>query len=41
MIQLQCENGIVQINGSSFMIKLMYPNEIILEGNIEEVIFHS
>lgn len=41
MIQLQCENGIVQINGNSFMIKLMYPNEIILEGNIEEVIFHS
>ena len=41
MIQLQCEDGIVQINGNSFIIKLMYPNEIILEGNIEEVIFHS
>lgn len=41
MIQLQCEDGIVQINGNSFMIKLMYPNEIILEGNIVEVRFLS
>lgn len=41
MIQLQCEDGIVQINGNSFMIKLMYPNEIILEGNIDEVRFLS
>lgn len=41
MIQLQCEDGIVQINGNSFIIKLMYPNEIILEGNIDEVRFLS
>ncbi|MEI3611676.1 YabP/YqfC family sporulation protein [Pseudogracilibacillus sp. SO30301A] len=41
IIKLQCENGIIQISGDMLVIKLMYPREIILEGNIKEVSFES
>jgi len=41
IIKLQCENGIIQIRGDMLVIKLMYPREIILEGNIKEVSFES
>lgn len=37
---LQWQSGTIQIIGQSFMIKVMYPHEIILEGNIEEIKFH-
>lgn len=40
-IKLQCENGIIQINGQTLMIKMMYAREIILEGMIEQIIFHK
>jgi len=40
-IKLQCENGIIQINGEQLVIKLMYPREIILEGSIKKVSFHT
>jgi len=39
-VKLTCERGMIQINGDSLIIKLMYPKEIILEGTITEVIFH-
>jgi len=39
-IKLRCNNGIIQINGASLIIKLMYPREIILEGSINKVSFH-
>ncbi len=38
-INLQCEKGILQIDGNQLVIKLMYPREIILEGTIKEVRF--
>ena len=40
-VKLQCEQGVIQIIGDMFVIKLMYPKEIILEGNIKEVNFNS
>lgn len=39
-IRLKCEKGMIQINGETLVIKLMYPREIILEGTIKEVSFH-
>lgn len=36
---LKSQLGLIHIYGSSFMIKMMYPEEILLEGKIEEVKF--
>lgn len=38
-ITLQCQDSVIQIKGHSFIIKFMYPNELILEGFIEDVQF--
>lgn len=40
-IKLQCEKGIIQINGQTLTIKMMYAREIILEGVIEKILFHQ
>lgn len=38
-LQLKTEQGYVQITGNSFVLKIMYPEEILLEGKIKEVKF--
>lgn len=38
-LTLKSTKGLIQILGNSFVIKLMYPEEILLEGNISEVNF--
>ena len=38
-LKLKIKQGFVQINGSSFVLKMMLPEEILLEGNIAEVKF--
>ncbi|GAB3050836.1 sporulation protein YqfC [Virgibacillus ainsalahensis] len=38
-LRLKTNNGFIQITGSSFVIKLMVPEEILLEGKIAEVKF--
>jgi len=38
-LKLNNHNGYIQILGSEFVIKMMYPKEILLEGTIEEVKF--
>ena len=38
-LRLKTTKGYIQIKGSSFVLKMMLPEEILLEGNIEEVKF--
>lgn len=38
-LKLNNHKGYIQIIGSSFVIKMMYPKEILLEGTIQEVNF--
>ncbi|RDW19231.1 sporulation protein YqfC [Oceanobacillus arenosus] len=38
-LKLKMKQGFVQIKGSSFVIKMMLPEEILLEGNITDVTF--
>lgn len=39
LLRLNTPNGFIQINGSSFKIKMMLPEELLLEGKIEHVTF--
>jgi len=38
-LQLATQNGSIYINGTGFVLKLMLPEEILLEGTIEKVLF--
>lgn len=38
-LRLKITNGFVQINGSSFKLKMMLPEEVLLEGNISDIKF--
>lgn len=38
-LKLKAPKGYIQILGSSFVLKMMYPTEILLEGTISEVKF--
>ncbi|MBP2078156.1 sporulation protein YqfC [Oceanobacillus polygoni] len=38
-LKLKTNNGYVQIRGTSFVLKMMLPKEILLEGTISEVKF--
>jgi len=38
-IKLKTSKGYIQITGSSFVLKMMLPEEILVEGTIEEVKF--
>lgn len=38
-LTLQTTDGHIQINGTDFVIKMMLPEEILLEGTIENIIF--
>ncbi|SFD55267.1 sporulation protein YqfC [Lentibacillus persicus] len=38
-LKLKSNKGYIQITGSSFVLKMMLPEEILLEGNIEEIKF--
>lgn len=38
-IRLKTNKGYIQIIGSSFVLKLMLPEEILVEGNVQEVKF--
>ncbi|MGM8364620.1 sporulation protein YqfC [Virgibacillus sp. W0181] len=38
-LKLRTHDGFVQITGHAFIIKMMLPEEILLEGNIKEVKF--
>jgi len=38
-LQLASQNGSICIQGSGFVLKLMLPEEILLEGTIEKVFF--
>lgn len=38
-LKLKTKNGYIQITGSSFVLKMMLPEEILLEGKIKEVKF--
>ena len=38
-LKLKINKGYVQITGSSFVLKMMLPEEILLEGKIKEVKF--
>lgn len=38
-LKLKTGQGFIQILGSSFVIKMMLPEEILLEGTIEEIKF--
>ena len=38
-LQLATPNGSIYIEGSGFVLKLMLPEEILLEGTIEKVLF--
>ncbi|RYG74731.1 sporulation protein YqfC [Lentibacillus lipolyticus] len=38
-LRLKTNKGYVQITGSSFVLKMMLPEEILLEGTIKEVTF--
>jgi len=40
-LKLKTNKGYVQIKGSSFVLKMMLPEEILLEGNISDVKFLS
>lgn len=38
-LKLKTNKGYIQITGSSFVLKMMLPEEILVEGTIEEVKF--
>ena len=38
-LKLKTHKGFIQILGSEFVLKMMYPEEILLEGKISEVKF--
>ncbi|GAB4073409.1 sporulation protein YqfC [Barrientosiimonas marina] len=38
-LKLKTNKGYIQITGTAFVLKMMLPEEILLEGNIEEVKF--
>lgn len=38
-LELASQNGSIRIQGSGFVLKLMLPEEILLEGTIEKVLF--
>lgn len=38
-LQLASQNGSIRIQGSDFVLKLMLPEEILLEGKIDNVLF--
>lgn len=38
-LKLKTNKGYIQISGSSFVLKMMLPEEILVEGTIEEVKF--
>lgn len=38
-LKLKAPKGYIQISGKSFVLKMMYPTEILLEGTITEVKF--
>ncbi|OZU89931.1 sporulation protein YqfC [Virgibacillus indicus] len=38
-LKLKTNKGYIQITGSSFVLKMMLPEEILLEGKIKEVKF--
>lgn len=38
-LKLKTEQGYIQIIGSSFVLKMMLPEEILLEGTIDEIKF--
>lgn len=38
-LKLKTSNGYIQIVGSAFVLKMMLPEEILLEGNITDVKF--
>ncbi|HLS08535.1 sporulation protein YqfC [Lentibacillus sp.] len=38
-LRLKSNKGYIQIKGSSFVLKMMLPEEILLEGTIDEVKF--
>lgn len=38
-LRLKLTNGFIQINGDSFVLKTMLPDEILLEGNISNLKF--
>ncbi len=38
-LRLKTTKGYIQIKGSSFVLKMMLPEEILLEGNITDVKF--
>lgn len=38
-LKLKANKGFIQITGSSFILKMMLPEEILLEGTITEVKF--
>lgn len=40
-LRLKTTKGYIQIKGSSFVLKMMLPEEILLEGKISEVKFIS
>lgn len=40
-LKLKTNKGYIQINGSSFVLKMMLPEEILLEGKISDVKFIS
>lgn len=40
-LKLRTNKGYIQINGSSFVLKMMLPEEILLEGKISDVKFIS
>ncbi|MDL4841502.1 sporulation protein YqfC [Aquibacillus rhizosphaerae] len=38
-LRLNMGNGYLKITGSNFVLKMMLPEEILLEGTIKEIIF--
>lgn len=38
-LKLKAPKGYIQIQGTAFVLKMMYPKEILLEGTISEVKF--
>lgn len=40
-LTLDSTDGIIQITGKEFVIKMMLPEEILLEGTIEDITFRT
>jgi len=40
-ITLQCNEIIVQIKGSNLIISFMYPDELMLVGEVKQIIYHQ